>query len=171
MAKGKSRVKVSGVGLSKQIRTSTKISGAISGFKTDIKLTGIDAADILTGIEEGISDANKIIAEKLGEALDQAMEAAVWAWNDGASRDIIDTAALKASRRITVESSRLSITYDLPYAGLVHYGGYILPYGNKNAQKVYVPARPWVEAVVVGGGPVPKFDFESIYIDAIEKAF
>ncbi len=95
----------------------------------------------------------------------------MWAWRDGGARDIIDTGKLKASRKITVEGRRIDISYDVPYAGIVHFGGYILPYGNPNAEKVYLPARPWVDSVALGGGPVPKFDFERIYAETIEKVF
>lgn len=168
MGKPYYKVKTSGVGTFKQIRSTTTAS--IPGFKFDLKLSGIDAADILRGIEKGIDEASQIVASKLGEALDDAMESAVWRWNGG-SRDIIDTGELKASRSITVISNRIEISYNVPYAGIVHYGGYILPYGNPNASKVYLPARPWVDSVVLGRGPVPQFDFEAIYIAAIEAAF
>lgn len=168
MAKPYAKLKVKGVGTPKQIRSVT--SATIPGFEFGLKLSGIDAADILTGIEEGVQNANQIIASRLGEALDEAMSSAVWSWDDG-TRDIVDTGKLMSSRNVTVDGNRISISYDVPYAGLVHYGGYIVPYGNKSVEKVYIPARPWVDSVVMGGGPVPQFNFEEIYAQAIERAF
>ncbi len=162
--------RVSGVGQSKQIRRTTSSGGGIP-IEWDIKLSGNPAADILTGVEEAIKIANEIIAQRLGEALDAAIDSAVWAWGADGPRDIYDTGKLKASRQISINSNKIVISYNVPYAGIVHFGGYILPYGNPNAKKVYLPARPWVDSVVLGGGPVPKFDFESIYTQAIEDVF
>jgi hypothetical protein len=167
----KSSYKISGVGQKQQIR-NTVISGkGDAAVNWKLTLSGFDGADLLKGIEEGIDRANQIVAAELGLALDEALDAAVWAWRDGGARDIIDTGKLKASRKITVEGRRIDISYDVPYAGIVHFGGYILPYGNPNAEKVYLPARPWVDSVALGGGPVPKFDFERIYAETIEKVF
>lgn len=168
MGKPYYKTTVKGVGRKRQVRYSA--SKQISGFDVDIKLTGITAADLLTDLDEATAAATQIVAQRLGEALDQAMSLAVWGWNGGV-RDIVDTGALRDSRQITVTGNRIDITYNLPYAGLVHYGGYILPYGNSNASKVYVPGRPWLESVVLGGGPIPEFDYETIYAEAIEQAF
>lgn len=168
MAKPYYKLKVSGVGKSQQIRSETRAS--IPGFEFGVKLSGIAAADILNGIEKGIQQANEIIATKLSDALDEAMMSAVWSWNKG-SRDIVDTGELMRSKNITVDGNRINISYNVPYAGLVHYGGYIAPYGNRSIEKVYIPARPWVDSVVLGGGPTPQFDFEKIYTEAIERAF
>ena len=46
--------------------------------------------------------------------------------------------------------SEIIVSYSEPYAALIHYGGYILPYGNPNADKVYIPPRPWVESTLKG---------------------
>lgn len=171
MAKSGASFRVSGVGTTQQIRRTKFTGSGDVRVEMGVRLTGFDAADLLAGLEEGIDRANQIIAQKLGEALDAALESAVWGWRDGTARDIVDTGKLKASRQITVEGRNIKISYDVPYAGLVHFGGYILPYGNQNAEKIYVPGRPWLDSVILGGGPVPKFDFESIYEQAIEQAF
>lgn len=169
MAKPYSRVTVKGVGTSKQIRRT--IRETIPGLKADLKLTGIPvSSEIMAQIKKGINNANEIIASRLGDALDAALTSTVWEWRDGGTRDIIDTGKLLASRDIQVIGDRIQISYNVPYAGIVHFGGYVLPYGNPNAQKVYVPARPWVDSVILGNGPVPAFDFESIYKEAIAKA-
>jgi hypothetical protein len=43
-------------------------------------------------------------------------------------------------------------------------------YGNTEA-RVYLPPRKWVEAVMIGGGPVPKFDLKKYYREEILAAF
>lgn len=98
------------------------------------------------------------IARELKAALDQALRAPVWAWNDGA-RDIVDTGALMASGQVLTTGLQLSVVYGADYAMLVHNGGYIYPYGNKNLQPIFLPGRPWIRSVLFGGGPVEQFDF------------
>ena len=98
------------------------------------------------------------IAMELKTALDQALRAPVWAFNDGA-RDIFDTGALMASGQVLTNGLQLTVIYGAEYAMLVHNGGYIYPYGNKNLQPIFLPGRPWIRSVLFGGGPVPQFDF------------
>lgn len=137
------------------------------GVKAKIKLTNYKANDFERDLSKAAKQANQVIANSLGEALDAAMLSSEWAFD----RDIIDTGRLRDSLRITTTPGGIAIDYNVPYAALVHYGGYITPYGNKKLEKVYIPGRPWVESVLRGGGPVPKFDFEGIYRDAIRSVF
>jgi phage gpG-like protein len=111
-------------------------------------------------------DAIPRMVERLGAALDAALSSSVWAWSDG-TRDIVDSGQLLASRKITVSGNMISIDYNVPYFG-IHFGGYIMPYGNDKVQKVYIPARPWVTAVVEGGGPVPQFDFAAVFTESLK---
>jgi len=120
------------------------------------------SADIQSAIESGISAGNTIAEQTLRNALNNAMSAAVWGWRDG-SRDIVDTGALSRSLEIDATDDGLSVYYTSPYAALVHYGGYISPYGNKNIAKSYIPGRPWMDAVIEGGGPVPSVDLYYTY--------
>lgn len=98
----------------------------------------------------------------LAAALNAAMTSSSWQWTSGGSRDIIDTGSLKNSLTITFSGGSFQISYSEPYAALVHWGGYIYPYGNQSAQKVYLPGRPWVEATVMGGGPVPQIQWQNL---------
>jgi hypothetical protein len=82
----------------------------------------------------------------------------------------VDTGELMASGRVTLSENGITISYDAPYAALIHYGGYIHPYGNVNL-RVFLPPRPWIESVMFGGGPVPQFDFVSYYTREIAKEF
>lgn len=133
----------------------------------------------ILGADEALNEAEKIaldaarealpkIALKLGDALDAAIRSSVWGWSDG-SRDIVDTGQLLNSRNITIQGDGLVISYNVPYFGIIHFGGYIAPYGNSKIDKVYIPARPWITSVVYGGGPVPKFDFEAAWSEALKS--
>jgi len=99
------------------------------------------------------------VSRDLKKALDDAMDSPVWRWNGGKVRDIVDTGELKASGTVKIDNSGVSVVYSSPYAGIVHNGGYIRPYGNPNARPVYYPKRPWVAATLLGGGPTPQFNF------------
>jgi phage gpG-like protein len=117
-----------------------------------------------------VNRATLRITVELKEALDEALRSNVWQWSDGI-RDIYETGELLESGKVVITDQTITVIYDKPYAALVHYGGYITPYGNMSAEKVYLPARPWISAVLYGGGPVPRFDFERYYREAIEQEF
>ena len=99
-------------------------------------------------------NAAKQTEGKLKDELANAMDAR-WQWPRGGPRDIVDTGDLKKSCKIlTGKSGKVvfyEITYALPYAAITYHGGYILPYGNPFAQRVYLPPRPWIDAKLVGG--------------------
>lgn len=149
----------------------TIIEAEIKGFMQfgSIKDETGDISDEVNRIQEIINEEIKkampIVAEKLGLALDAAMMSAIWNWSDG-SRDIIDTGELMRSRNIAIQDNKLIISYNVPYFGIVHFGGYVAPYGNSKTKKMYLPARPWVTAVIYGGA-VPAFDFEAAYREAL----
>ena len=112
-------------------------------------------------IKEAHSKALLLLAEDLELALAAAMEDNVWDWDYG-DGDIYDTGALQKSGRVIVSGDSLQVVYDEEYAAIVHYGGYISPYGNPNVS-IYMPGRPWVQSVILGGGPVPQFDMAGTY--------
>ncbi len=120
-------------------------------------------------------------ATALQQALYNSLESNTWSWPRntvrvngsvaGTTRDIYDTGGLYASQKLNIShqvtQSKLTITYSAPYASLVHYGGYIRPYGNKNANTVLIPARPWVEAILNGSHGQDKVDISKILLDTI----
>ncbi len=77
----------------------------------------------------------------------------------------VDTGALMNSGSVAFHSNFINIDYSTsPYAALVHYGGYIAPYGNVNIKKVYIPGRPWLEASLgISPGPLGAFDWKEAY--------
>ena len=122
--------------------------------------------DMPSDLRKAANKATDMIIAELGSALDAAMGASTWNWPSGA-RDIIDTGALRNSLSIKKAGNGFTISYNQPYAAIVHYGGYIQPYGNPSAAKFYFPPRPWIDSVLNGSGSIPQFDFEG----AFKKAF
>lgn len=116
---------------------------------------------INSAIVEGTIKAAAYVQTDLRAALDNAMTSSIWAWSDGGSRNIIDTGRLKKSLVLQEKNLRtkttLTIKYNTPYAAFVHYGGAMQPYGNKNANTVLIPARPWIEATLRGTHGIEKF--------------
>lgn len=130
-----------------------------ANFKQDI---GIAIGSALEKEAEIIDEIGAAMVQDLNLALESALKAPVWSWNGGA-RDIYDTGELASSGGAIWTSSGIQISYDAPYASIVHDGGYIHPYGNLNARPVFLPARPWIRATLEGGGPVPQFDVASYF--------
>lgn len=131
----------------------------------------IDTKEVQQLIEK-ISSLN--ISEKLltkledvvDEALRDAISTSKWKAYDGTTVDIVDTGALRSSQKVQVQGNSLVITYDVPYANLVHFGGYVVPYGNSFAERVFIPARPWTSIITDG-----TLDLEGIMAEEIRKLF
>jgi hypothetical protein len=134
------------------------------GFPANIELNL--QPKVKRAIESGLQNV-KLEATRL---LPIAMQSGSWGFSGG-NRDIVDTGELMRSMQVTISGTSIEITYGEPYAALMHYGGYIQPYGNKSAKPVYLPGRPWVDAVMGGGGPVEAIDYYSIYQKALNQAF
>lgn len=117
-----------------------------------------DLADIQRAHTETVGE----IAFEMNQHL-QAMMRASWGW-DGGARDIVDSGELLRSGGATVSGDTIEISYQSDYANLVHYGGYIQPYGNQNIQRVYIPGRPWISATLgEANGPIAPFDWKRSY--------
>jgi hypothetical protein len=139
------------------------------GALLQMRIGSVSSTDFEVRLQAAISRASQRIAADLKQALDDALRSNVWSTRSGAA-DIYETGELLASGNVVINESGLTIAYDAPYAALVHFGGYIHPYGNTSA-KVYLPPRPWVQSVLSGGGPVPQFDFQQYYTQEIAAAF
>lgn len=135
----------------------------------NIRVTRIPEVEVMDGFKRAINRASGRIVTDLKIALDEAMKSGIWPTSSG-SADIISSGDLMESGTVSVTNNGIIIAYSAPYAALVHYGGYITSYGN-NTSSVYLPARPWVESVILGNGPVPAFNFEKYYRQEIEAEF
>jgi hypothetical protein len=165
-----SKPAITAADLSLKIPKTTRFSASTSlGAMLQAKISSISSADFEARLQAAISRASQRIATDLKQALDDALKSNVWSTRGGAA-DIYETGELLASGSVSTDKSGLTIAYDAPYAALVHFGGYVHPYGNIRA-KVYLPPRPWVRSVLSGGGPVPQFDFQQYYTQEIAAAF
>jgi len=129
--------------------------------RPDLSLMEDFVKNFSDAVEKAHSTALLLLAADLELALAMAMKDNVWDWDYG-DGDIYDTGALQKSGRVVVSGDSLQVLYDEEYAAIVHYGGYIYPYGNPNVS-IYMPGRPWVQSVILGGGPVPQFDMQGTY--------
>jgi hypothetical protein len=134
-------------------------------MQSDIKVFGqIDIVPRLEEVSGTANDLRKATDEARNEIaieLDKALTASVTAWG------IVDTGALLRSQSVTVTGESIVITYGVPYAEFVHEGGYIRPYGNPNADTVYIQGRPWIDSVLYGGGPVSGVNLDERISQAI----
>lgn len=129
------------------------------GINFDVRITKFP--DLTGLINRVASEFKQSLAIELETALDNAMESTVW----GGSQDgnIVDTGNLRDSLQISVTSNGVMIDYTAEYAALIHYGGYIVPYGNSSATRVYIEGRPWIDSVLYGTGPIPGYNFEELF--------
>lgn len=130
-----------------------------------VSLGKFPEAELRSSFKKAVDRANARIAIDLKRALDEAMLSPIWG-----GRDIYESGDLMDSGSVIINKDGITVAYDSPYAMLVHYGGYINPYGNVST-RVYLPPRPWVQAVMFGDGPLPGFDFLGYYVDEFEKEF
>lgn len=131
----------------------------------DIKVTKVTSQADFARIMDKVNDlAIQYIRDDIKTALDAAMAANIW----GDGEDIIDTGELMDSLQITISGNKVTMDYGADYAALVHYGGYVAPYGNKSIDKVYIPGRPWVDAVMQGYSGIEPVDLVAAYSKAFQ---
>lgn len=157
-------------------------------FNPSVKLSTEvgDIAKMKANLDRLINRVNKeaiaVIKMGLYSELSAAMQDAIWAWprqtkrrngsTAGTIRSIVDTNTLNKSLTVVPQSSNRGFVligrYRSEYATQVHDGAYIRPYGNPNADTVFLPGRPWVEGVLFGNkGVVDLYDIGS----EIEEVF
>lgn len=134
--------------------------------KFTIKITKVSPPSQVAKLMDDVNAlAIQYIKDDIKAALDAAMQSNIW----GDMGDIIDTGELMNSLQITISDSKLTMDYTADYAAFVHYGGYIAPYGNKSIEKVYIPGRPWVDAVMQGNGGIEPVNLVAAYERAFRK--
>lgn len=143
-------------------------------------------AKISEAFNKGAKNAASSIQKGFSKALDDSMDYSGWSWprstlrknktTAGLSRNIVDMGSLKSSKTTTLTSTKggagalINFTYKSPYAGFVHYGGAVKPYGNPNAPTVILPGRPWVLSTLQGGNGIAAFDFKTPFMSAVKSA-
>ena len=142
-----------------EFAVSANLSMPEIDLKTDVG--SMPTSDMQNYTLAEVQRALSLATDDVKRALNSAVSSSSWSWAGG-SRDIVDTGKLKNSVEVAFSGGAFMISYKVPYAALIHYGGYVYPYGNKNAQKVYIPGRPWVDATIMGGGPVPQIQWDQL---------
>ncbi|MFZ9326851.1 MAG: hypothetical protein ACO24H_05260 [Polynucleobacter sp.] len=164
-----------------QFITTKELFGDLQGNKVEINATfnlngfikfksNFPKEQLATKFEGAINRASQRVAVDLKRALDDALRSNAWGGVNPQDNDIYDSGRLLESGSVNVTANGIIVAYTAPYARLIHYGGYFKPYGNQSA-KVYLPPRPWVDAVLKGGGPVPQFNLIKYYQEEIAAAF
>lgn len=147
----------------KRIKNQTITSNINFGIKFSIDP---EFPNTIEELEDGVNYGLQSAVQGLEVALSSALQAQ-WPWIAG-TRDIVDTGELLNSQSVKFNGNEIEISYSAPYAQFVHEGGYMQPYGNPNAETVYIPGRPWISAVLYGDGPVPKFDVGDAILDNLK---
>lgn len=132
-----------------------------------IKISSSEIKDVISSkVNLVLSKFTQIVISELTIRIKEAFYQ-VW---PSTSSDIISSGELLDSLNIQITTKGLSITFDAPYASIIHYGGYIVPYGNKNAERVYLAPRPFLD-VILGraNGPVSSYDFQDALTRAINS--
>lgn len=133
-------------------------------------LSGTIRTDFIKEMTKGAS----AIQNELYEVIVSNIETPMWPWRnpknnrkagsllneDSSPRDIVDTGKLQNANVVQVKflqsGFKIEVRNKMSYSGIVHWGGYIRPYGNNAAEKVWVQGRPWV---LISMGIVPSGNY------------
>jgi len=123
----------------------------------------IDISRYVTSIRAGLRDGLTDIVAAISANLDKAITGSAFGGSD-----IVESGNLLRSKNITLnDSGDIIISYDVPYANLVHYGGYINVYGSNN--KVFIPGRPFIEAALTSGYGLTPPDYYTIILNQLNS--
>jgi len=102
--------------------------------------------------------ASEIVMGELFAAFQQSFTAKAWPWprqtqrtvgTVGSPRNLIDVGNLRQSGTYQMSGPyQATFKWSANYATAVHEGANIYPWGNRKAQRVYLPPRPWTRAVL-----------------------
>jgi phage gpG-like protein len=120
-----------------------------------------------TALVKALSNSTRKVDSQVKEAMQANMNSVIWSWPRetnrksggivGSPRDIIDTGNLASRNYVrisyTTRGASITVGNNSPYAGIVHFGGYITPYGDRSKRPVFIPGRPWI-GVAIGTASV-----------------
>ena len=169
--------------IKRMIKAMNELESSEGSIKGGIKIKSAADFTALKNIVSKFTQESKVahtqtlaaMAPEIKQALTDAMNTKVydWAYGDG---DIVQTGQLRDSVEVIADPESIIVSYSASssgdgadYAAIVYYGGYIHPYGNPNV-KIFMPARPWIKHVLVGGYPgINKFPLTDRYLYYFEK--
>lgn len=150
-------------GIEEQTVVSIDLDADVENDLNELDALSKKLKDIPKEILENHHKAMEFVANKLSQALDEAIMASVWQWTDD-TRDIYDTGELMESKDVTYNrvTGSIMIEYGADYAGIVHEGGYVASGYNPDVL-IYYPGRPWIRATLEGTNGLRKFPAQEIY--------
>ena len=143
-----------------------------------VKVTVSQSTNLQAMAEAAAQRATQIVMAELSAAFDQSFTAAAWDWPRSLPTRKLSGATLaekirsyNAGQGITPPNPRnlidngnpglrgsaswqmtgpyqATFNWSADYATAVHEGASIYPWGNRNAARVQLPARPWTRAVL-----------------------
>lgn len=123
-----------------------------------VRVTVTQSTNLQALAEAAAQRATEIVMGELFAAFQQSFTAQAWDWpretkrtagTVGSPRNIIDTGSLRQSGTWQMTGPyQATFKWSANYATAVHEGALIYPWGNRNAARVQLPARPWTRAVL-----------------------
>jgi hypothetical protein len=118
----------------------------------------VSSGNLRARAEAAAQRASQIVMGDLFAAFQQSFTAKAWEWPRqtqrtvgvvGSPRNLIDTGNLRQSGAFRMTGPyQATFKWSALYATAVHEGAMIYPWGNRDAQKVRLPPRPWTRAVL-----------------------
>lgn len=119
----------------------------------------VTTSNLQAKAREASRRAAEIVMGELFAAFQQSFTAKAWDWprpteraagpTVGSPRNLIDTGNLRQTGTYQMTGPyQATFRWSAQYATAVHEGAYIYPWGNRDAERVLLPPRPWTRAVL-----------------------
>lgn len=152
-----------------------------------VRVTVTSNGNLRARAEAAARRATEIVMGELEGAFQQSLTARAWEWpretvrsngsKIGSPRNLIDTANLRQSGSFRMTGPyQATYRWSANYATAVHEGAWIYPWGNRDADRVYLPPRPWTRAVlgqenVAGIRPFPVGDrLRNVWLAQLQRS-
>lgn len=167
--------------------TNTTMSVKFPKIGLDAKASRSARATAGAAFSKGIQKGMDVAKVEIRHALDESLETTMWGpfspkydyiskggnLRTSGVRSLVDTGALQGSLTMNMSflktKGNIRISYNSPYAALTHYGGVIQPYGNMSIRGTVLPARPWVEYAMIGGGGFEPLNLSAAFAEGMAE--
>lgn len=164
-----------------------KMSVKFPKVKLDTKATKAAKKNAGDAFGKGLRTGMESAELEIKDALKKSLESTEWGpfnpkypytsrggnFRGAGNRSLVDTGELESSLSLQVSflktKGHVKISYNSPYAAITHYGGVIQPYGNPRAEAVVLPARPWVQYAMIGGGAVQPVNLQRAFSQGLSQ--